>query len=229
LGDRKFAVDKLKLVDANLDKAVSLRRSIDLNTQPLPAGLRTFLVIGTRFDTITHLFWDDAAPHKVETPDGGDGTVSIQGAFLPGLQIQFSGQTHADLVTASEARLVLQGLFDATGILAPGGLKLTVRDRSVEADGVIHLRIHSDQDVSTFEGQLAWERAVLPAGRAEFAEADFVAVDAIPPRTVRYSGPEAEALMLRLKAPSTTGIYRLVLKMSGAPEVRSEAFVVRPN
>ena len=229
LSDRQFATQSLNLIDANLDKAMTFRQAIDLNSRPLPQGLRTFLLVGTRFDTITHFFWDGNAPQKVETRDAGDGTVSIQGAFLPGFQMQFSGQSHVDLVAAPEARLLLQGLFDATGILAPGKLMLTVRDRSVVADGIVHLRIHADGNVSTFAGELAWERAVLPPGQTELTDANFAAAVAPAPRAVRYSGPDAEALMLQLAAPSTTGIFRLILRVQGESDVKSEAFVVRPS
>jgi phospholipase A1 len=229
LSDRQFATQKLNLIDASLDKAIALRQAIDLNTKPLPQGLRTFLLVGTRFDTITHFFWDGNAAQKVETRDGGDGTVSIQGAFLPGLQMQVSGESHVDLVSAPEARLSLQGLFDAQGILAPGQLMLSVRDRSVTADGTVHLRIHADGNISAFQGELAWERAVLSPDQTELSNANFAVATAPAPRALRYVGPDVEAMMLRLPAPSMTGVYRLVLRIQGDPDLKSEAFVVRPS
>jgi phospholipase A1 len=229
LSDRQFAIQKLGLVNTNMDKAIALREAIDLKSRPLPNGLRTFLLIGTGFDTITHLLWDGNAPLKVETRNGGDGTVSIQGAYLQGFQTQFSGQSHVDLVAAPEARLSLQGLFDATGILAPGRLMLTVRDRSIIADATVHLRIHSDGDVSAFAGELIWERALIPPGQTEPTDVDFSAAVSPAPRALRFSGPDVEALMLRLKAPSTTGVYRIMLRIEGQDDVKSQSFVVRPN
>jgi hypothetical protein len=146
--------------------------------------------------------------------------------------MQFSGQSHVDLVAAPEARLSLQGLFGATGILAllaPHKLMLTVRDRSVVAEGTVQLRIHADGNVPTFAGELSWERAAPRPDGAELTDADFAAAAAPAPQAVRYSGPDAEALMLRLVAPTATGIYRLVLRVQGEPDVKSAAFVVRPS
>lgn len=234
LSDRAFAVQKLKLIAASLDKAAGFRQEIDLISKPLPPRILTFLLVGTRFDTITHFSWneDNQDIQKVETRDGGDGTVSIQGAFLPGFQMQFSGESHVDLVAAPEARLSLQGIFNATGILAPPKLMLTVRDRSVVVDEAVHARIHAaDGDVGTLRGEIAWERATPPAGQVEFTDAtpNFTVVAAPAPKPVTYSGPDAEALMLRLAAPSITGMYRLVLRIQGQADVKSEAFAVRPN
>jgi hypothetical protein len=105
----------------------------------------------------------------------------------------------------------------------------SVRYRSVIVDGTVHLRVHSDGEVSTFAGELAWERAVLSSGQTELTDANFAAAATPTPLSLRYSGPDAEALMLRLKAPSTTGIYRLILRIQGEPDVKSQSFVVRPN
>lgn len=190
-------------------------------------------MVGTRFDTITHFFWNGTSVDKVETRDAGDGTVSIQGAFLPGLQLQFTGEAHVDLIAADEARQSLQALFDAHGLLAappvPGEerLVLSVRDRVVDADGPVHLRIHAEGEVSAFQGELVWERATLKEGQAELTDADFAPITMLARTPIRYAGPTAEAMMLRLTAPNMTGIYRLVLKSESRPESRSEAFVVR--
>ena len=47
-------------------------------SRPIPPSIRCFLLIGTRFDTITHVAWSNNKPTVVETPDSGDGTVSFQ-------------------------------------------------------------------------------------------------------------------------------------------------------
>ena len=45
--------------------------------------VRCFLLIGSRFETITHFFWTGSEIKKEETPDGGDGTVCpSKGAYL---------------------------------------------------------------------------------------------------------------------------------------------------
>jgi hypothetical protein len=233
LSDHVFATEKLKLNDKNLAAALNFRNSIDLTRKPIPKSVRTFLMIGTRFDTITHFFWNGGWLDKVETPDGGDGTVSIQGAFLAGEQMQFTGEAHVDLVSAPEARLALQGLFDAQGLLAappiPGEERvvLSVRDRSVDVNGPAHLRIHADGEVRVLQGELIWERATLKDGQTELQDTDFAPLSTLAKVPIRYGGPIAEAMLLRLTAPSMAGIYHLAFKSDNRPESRSEAFVVR--
>jgi hypothetical protein len=233
LADRDFATKKLKLNAKNLDAAVAFRDAIDLAKRPLPRTIRTFLMVGTRFDTITHFFWNGSSADKVETRDAGDGTVSIQGAFLPGMQLQFTGEAHTDLISSQDARQALQGLFDAHGLLAappvPGEerLVLSVRDRAVDADGPMHVRVHAEGEIAAFEGDLVWERATRKEGQAELTEADFSPLGMTALVPIRYAGPTAETLMLRLTAPTMTGIYRLALKRKSGPDSRSEVFVVR--
>jgi len=48
-----------------------------------------------------------------------------------------------------------------------------------------------------------------------------------PPTPIQYDGPEAQSIMVDLKAPALTGIYRIVLKRDNQADERSPAFVVR--
>ena len=96
LSDTQFVTEKLHLNKQNLDRASTFRRSLD--AAPIPKEIRCFLLIGSRFETITHFFWTGNTLQKEETPDGGDGTVSIEGAYLGGTQVQFTGESHIELI-----------------------------------------------------------------------------------------------------------------------------------
>jgi hypothetical protein len=165
LADRRYDAQKVNFNTQNLDAALAFRKAIDLIKRPLPTTIRAFLMIGTRFDTITHFSWNGTSIDKQETRDAGDGTVSIQGAFLPGFQIQFTGEAHMDLVSSEDARQALQGLFDAHGLLAAPALAgeervvISIRDRVVNAESPVHVRIHAEGDLAAFKGKLVWERA----------------------------------------------------------------------
>ncbi len=231
LSDRTFAVDHLKLNAESLDLAANFRDAIDLSKAPLPNHVRTFLMIGTRFSTITHFVWNGGMVDKVETESAGDGTVSLQGAFLPGRQVQFTDKSHVSLIAANEARLVFQELFDADGLLRleDERLDITIVDVVVTQRAQFEALIHATSASTSFRGELSWERAMPPADKVEIDETDFKPVTQPAPKSISYSGPPMDEAILRLTAPQMTGIYRLVLKVTGYPESKSLPFMVRPS
>ncbi|MGY8666210.1 hypothetical protein Q3C01_28205 [Bradyrhizobium sp. UFLA05-109] len=231
LSDRKFAIDHLKLDGPMLDIAAAFRDAIDLTRTPIPKHVRTFLMIGTRFSTITHFVWNGGAIDKVETESAGDGTVSLQGAFLPGQQVQFTDKSHVGLIAANEARLAFQELFDADGLLRAEEerLEITVQAIVVNVQAPFEALIHATSTSSSFQGELSWERAVQAMDKAVIDESDFKPVTVPPPKPIRYSGPPMGEAILRLTAPSMTGIYRLVLKVEGQSDSKSMPFMVRPG
>ena len=228
LADTAFATEKLHLNRQSLDRAASFRQALE--TAPIPRDIRSFLLIGTRFETITHFFWTGSRIEKRETQDGGDGTVSLEGAYLPGFQVQFTGESHIDLIGSDVARATFQQLFDADGLAAPetGALKLSVRDLTVDVGSEVHIRIKAEGGILAFTGRLVWERAVAPRGKAGGGEPKFRPA-ASPPVPIRYAGPMADALALRLQAPSRAGVYRLRLVKGARIEAVSGAFVVRKS
>jgi hypothetical protein len=226
LADTAFATGTLHLNRPNLDRAAAFRRALE--TAPIPREIRTFLLIGTRFETITHFFWTGSEIEKRETQDGGDGTVSLEGAYLQGFQVQFTGESHVDLIASDVARATFQQLFDADGLAVPeaGALKLSVRDLTVDAGSEVHTRIKAEGGVFAFTGRLVWERADTARGKAA-GEPKFRRAASPPPVPIRYAGPMADALALRLEAPSRPGVYRLHLFKGARTEAVSAAFVVR--
>ena len=229
LSDQTFVTNVLRLEPQNLAKVKALHDAIDLAQHPLPKTIRVFLLIGTRFDTITHFEFAGNTVSKVETPDAGDGTVSLQGAYLPGLQMQFSGEAHVDLIDSGKARSAFQRLFGADGLafLQVGRINLSVRDQVVAPEGHVQLALLAEGGVRKIQGKLVWEKARLAPGAQEFKEEDFGAVADPPPTPIQYDGPEAQSIMVDLKAPALTGIYRIVLKRDNQADERSPAFVVR--
>lgn len=229
LGDRAFATQKLKLNPANLDRAIAFRKALDARS--IPPSVRSFLMIGTRFETITHFIWDGSSAAKVETPDAGDGTVSIPGAFVPAQQVQFTGEAHVDLIKSDLARVTFQQLFGADGLaaLVPDEVALTIRDLEVATERDVHLRIYSSASgLPDFDARLVWQRGALPAGQAVITDRDFKVVGSPPPVPIKFSGPRAEAIAVKLKAPALTGVYRIALEEAGKIFAVGESFVVSP-
>lgn len=229
LSDQAFVTNVLKLEPQNFAKVKALQAAIDLAQHPLPKAIRTFLLVGTRFDTITHFEFANDKLFKVETPDAGDGTVSLQGAYLPGFQMQFTGEAHVDLIDSGKARSAFQRLFGADGLafLEVGRINLSVRDQVVSPGGRVQVALLAEGGVRKVKGRLSWEKAKLKQGAEEFAEESFGAVADPPPTPLVYDGPEAQSIMVEMKAPDTTGIYRIVLKRDGQADEHSPAFVVR--
>jgi lecithin:cholesterol acyltransferase len=227
LADTQFVIETLHLNQKNLDRALAFRRSLE--AAPIPTEIRCFLLIGSRFETITHFFWTGSEIQKEETPDGGDGTVSIEGAYLGGSQVQFTGESHIELIDSNVARATFQQLFDANGLAAPevGRLTLSLRDLTVDLSSEVHVRIKAEGGFAHLSGQLVWERAVIPRDKKRStAEPKFRRLASLPRVPIDYSGPIADAVALRLQAPSRAGVYRLRLVKDARSETVSAAFVV---
>lgn len=143
--------------------------------------------------------------------------------------MQFTGESHIDLIASEVARATFQQLFDADGLAAPevGALKLSVRDLTVDVASEVHIRVKAEGGVLALTGRLVWERAVTPRGKAGGGEPSFRPAPSPPPVPIRYAGPMADALALRLEAPSRAGVYRLRLLKGARSEAVSGAFVVR--
>ena len=228
LGDRDFALNQLKLLPSGLDAAAAFRAAIDLSEKPLPRGVRTFVMLGTRFSTITHFAWADNTIDKVETLNAGDGTVSLQGAYLPSMQTQFTGMSHVDLISSPEARLTFQEMFDADGLLAAldEQVKIDVRDI---VDGPMEVRFRSEHGLTSVHGEIYWERLSRDDAKAEPDDGDFAIVQGLARQSIDYSGPPTTSLLLSFDAPAVTGIYRLRFARAGKLEAASRPFVVRPK
>jgi phospholipase A1 len=231
LADRQFATTVMKLTSEGLDKAKAFRESLEV--QPIQDTVRCFLLIGTRYSTITHFSVSGGNVEPQETEDGGDGTVSIQGAYLPKYQVQFTGESHVDLIASGTARQTFQELFGADGLAAmlaaTIGPKISVRDREVQVGpgSLVHARITGEKDFDAVDGKLQFERAMLPAGQTEFKDEDFKPVGQ-PSATITYRGPSVDAIAIKIPAPSMTGLYRLVLKRDEQTIALSPTFVVSP-
>jgi hypothetical protein len=164
----------------------------------------------------------------VETADAGDGTVSIEGAYVPGFQVQFTGESHVDLIASDVARRTFQQLFDAEGLLllVAGQIVLSVRDLEVPTDGEVHVRLYAEAGIPSFKGELSFERGSLQAGQDKLDDKDFHPIANSRPTPIGYNGPNADSIVVKLGAPSFTGVYRVVLSEDGRRIAASPNFVV---
>jgi phospholipase A1 len=224
LADRPFSVGKLKLNAANLQRAEEFQAAVSKNK--IPAGIRQFLFVGTQFETITHFIWNGTALDAAKTEDAGDGTVSLQGAYVPQAQIQFTSQSHVKLILSEAARISFQRLFDADGLLGIE-IELALRDASIAAGSETQARINSTEGFDVLHGELVWVRADIPPGSVTASENVPFLDSNEPVAVVRYDGPKSPSISLKLMAPSRHGVYRLVLRRDGIDDVQSSTIVVQ--
>ncbi len=170
----------------------------------------------------------DIAKLKQFEDNAGDGTVSLQGAMLSGAQIRFCGQPHMTLIAADEVKSVVRDLFDADSILPAGQRNLAVRDKIVGITQPVHASLQDRNGSAVFDGKIVWERADPVDPQSVNRQDPVFTETSVPmPKGLRYTGPETEAITLRLSAPEVPGIYRLVFKSARGGNIVSDAFVVR--
>lgn len=232
LDEEAFVIEHVKLDPVNYQAYREFRNVID--TRPYPEQVRRFVLMGTRYETITHFFWTGRDVQPVECDDGGDGTVSIQGAYLPEVQCRFTGESHVSLIKSAEARQTFQDLMDATGLLAAGigQVEVSTRDILVDNNAPIHLSIISDGTMGAMSGEIVIEGAPLPADLGqEPGKVEFMPLRGRPPQPFDYRGPSITSATMKLAGIGTPGVYRVTIQSPGGalPFARSPNFIVIPT
>lgn len=226
LGERDFALEKLNLVEASYRSYLDFRTAI--HGKPYPEGIRRFLLMGTRYPTMTHFFWTNdpgGALQVVSTLEGGDGTVSVPGAYLADVQCQLTGEAHVTLIKANEARGTFQELMGARGMLGAPQVDLSVRDAVVQRGAEIYLGVASDGTLDKVAGEIVFETAYEPAPGAP---PQFVPLRGRAPKPFAYDGPAISAATLVLPGLDTPGVYRIAVQAvrGGPPIAESPPFAV---
>lgn len=218
LQDRDFATKVLKLTDTGYDSYLNFRASID--DKNYPKGLRRFVLIGTRYETMTHFYWTGGELIAASTQDAGDGTVSIPAALLADAQCQFTGESHVNLIRAVESKNVFAELMDATSLLGPSQVEISVRDISVELNAPVHVSIATDGSLTQVTGALIVEGAPLPADTSQPVPEDlqFAPLRGRAPQPFSYNGPAIQGASIRLPGIGTPGLYRIVVQTSPSVE-----------
>lgn len=222
--------EALGLTPSSLESAVAVFKDLQ---KPWP-DLRTFLFVGTRFETMTHVLWDGARAVIVKSKNGGDGTVNLQGSMVNARQIRLTDKNHMSLIKSAEARLALQDLFEADGILAMAAetvVTLTPAELFVENRHPVEILIGIEGPGAEVEGILYLERAKVAAA----ADADMLTEAAFDgaakefARDLDYDGPELVSLKVKIEDLPGPAVFRPVFEMSASPGQRfvGPAFVVK--
>jgi Lecithin:cholesterol acyltransferase len=226
LGDEEFALQRLKLRTESYEAYLQFRSDID---KPYPNGVRRFVLMGTRFDTITHFFWDGENLAPVRSKDGGDGTVSIPAAYLPNVQCRLTGEAHVSLIRSDECRQTFQELMGATGMLRAGvqQIEVSTRDVVIDMGAAVELVILTDR-VDSVSGEITIEGAPVPADEGTLpGPGDFKPLKGRAPQPFSYRGPTITGASMSLPGIGTPGLYRVVISSStGALLAQSPIFVV---
>ncbi len=187
--------------------------------------VRVFTFVGNRFKTLTHFTFGGAGLSPVETDDGGDGTVPLQGALLPGEQVQYTDKAHQEVLLGRAGLRALQEYFNADGLLAAAitGIELSARDQVVPHRGDVEVHLGFAMPVTTVEGRIFLERARPAEGDADLRFAGEERV-----QTINYKGSELTSISVGFQDMQGPGIFRAVFE-SGAGDGRalSSAFVVQ--
>jgi phospholipase A1 len=201
---------KLGLVEPNLVAAQRFRAALDLDRRP--ANVRYFNFAGTQQSTATHCVIRPVSgsrlrPDAIDDNDGGDGTVPIWSAFLPGIGRQFVGGEHGTIYQDNKLRHVLATLLGKEGTLAgvPDQVQVAVRDRVVEPEEIVHVAIGFGMSIQDFSGVLTIERAVTDPANGKAAA--YAPPQATYP--VEYKGLGVESISLTFNAPELPGFYRV--------------------
>jgi phospholipase A1 len=209
---------------------------------------RYFGFVGTHKTTLEGFLYDgsasgSAAVTKIEIDDGGDDTVPIWSADLPGLQVQYVGGSHPFLFQDSGLLSRLAELLppgsSAVSVAAVQGPLTSAIDASV-AGLVLRKGGRQPQEVvvklsigphTVAKGELVIEHRPLPAGGAKFDGAKWlrspqsvrhVRVD-LPPR-----GPRHYPVAIGALGDLASGYYNVFFRRAGEKKAagQSAPFIV---
>jgi hypothetical protein len=105
------------------------------------------------------------------------------------------------------------------------GVELDVQHKVVEPEATLAIALRPEGGTPGLDGDLWFERAETPLG----AEPVFHRVGR--PIAVRYNGPTADSLQLRVDAPEQVGAYRLAFynRDQAEPIASDDLFVQEPQ
>jgi pimeloyl-ACP methyl ester carboxylesterase len=216
------------LKKGSLDAAARFHDAI---RRPWP-NVRTFLFVGTRYETPTHFLWDGKSMTLVRTKDGGDGTVTLQGSLIENQQVRFTDKSHVSLINADQTRSALQMLFNADGIYAISPdtvVSISVAELVVENRGQIEIGLAIKGTGKSIEGTLFLERARPSQDAQQVEEADFEVGKREYSSELVYDGPDLTSLHVFLNDVIGPAIFRPVFETKETQPRRSvgPAFVVK--
>jgi pimeloyl-ACP methyl ester carboxylesterase len=226
---------RLGLERASLEAAEAFQGRLAAQS---PAHVRYFCFSGTQMPTASACWLreEDSAyrAEKAERDSAGDGTVPFWSSWLPGVQTLPVGGEHGVIYKNREVRVRLAALLGRPNRLGqvakvglPGtgrGVELDLQQKVVEPLDTIAIALRPEGGTVGLEGQLWFERADAEG----VSEPTFHRVG--NPITIRYSGPTADSLQLRVDAPAEVGAYRLAFYEQETPEpaAHDDLFVQQP-
>ena len=209
----------LGLVPENLEAARQFHAALDLARRP--EWVRYFCVAGSRQTTATHVtvagLGGTPKLASVEPEDAGDGTVPIWSSFLPGVQRLFVGGEHSTIYKSVDLRNGLSALL--TGALQTlagvvGRFEISLRQRVVEPQKLLHAAVALDPGASSFTGTLKIEPANINPTTGQIEGFG----PPIETQAVQYAGVGLRRKSLVLKAPPQHGVYRFALYDNRRPD-----------
>lgn len=197
----------LKLSESNLASASRFHKTLAIERKP--AECRYFCFSGTRQLTTTSVeisgLGGNARSTRIDREGGGDGTVPVWSSSIAGVQMEPTGGEHGDIYKNGELKRGLGSLLGKPGLLLATGLvpELSVLPKIARLDAPVRVTIDLPADTVAIQGVLILQRMIDKAG-------DLIENPAaLSRRTVAYSGPAIDHLVVIITAPDVPGIYRL--------------------
>jgi hypothetical protein len=202
----------------------------ELETDSIEA--RQFFFVGNRLETITHFTWDGKTVVPVRTRDGGDGTVSLQGAILENQQIQFGDKNHLSLIKSVGTRAALQEIFSADGLLTIATeteVTINVSDTFVESRSSVEIALNISGPGQSLEGILFIEKARTAPTDVDLSAENFKHSERLQVQNITYSGPQMTSLHVLVDELVGPGVFRPVFETFEDPPRRflGPAFAVK--
>jgi pimeloyl-ACP methyl ester carboxylesterase len=213
----------------NLHAASSFHQTLSLAKKP--EYMRYFCFAGTQEKTVASVqAADDGGKYLVsglKRKEGGDGTVPIWSAILPGIERELTGGEHGTIFTDRILRQVLSTLLGHQGVLATSGsfVQVTVSQQVYSPDDPINLTIEFPRSTRHIHGALKVEHANPVAS----GEPSFRAI--VSPEIMTYTGPTLDHLVIEMAPLNDPGLYRAMFEPDDRNIARgaTEFFVQQPN
>jgi len=206
---------RLGLSLSNLAAAEIFHRQLDLARKP--AHIRYFTFTGNLKSTVhaMHII-NPRKPRPVvqqyEHPGGGDGTVPIWSALLPGTQGDLVDGAHGTIFQAKALLNLLGNLLGYKGTLPAPAAAVVLKDQVVDIDAATEITLELDAPCGNLEGKLELKRVTDASGAALAAD-----VPPLAEHPLAYKGPAIQRLDMTVTAPSYAGAYEIRFVRQQAP------------
>lgn len=217
---------KLGLSQNNLLAAQRFHKTLNLANKPEHVRYFTFTGnLKTTVHAMEIISFDGRSSQlrRRERASGGDGTVPIWSAALPGTQGELVDGTHGTVFHDTALKYLLGNLLGYEGNLSKNEIAIVVKDQIADSDAQTEISIElanaSEALNGRFRVRYIADQTGEPLEDNESAWADW--------HQIRYEGPLIRRLDLFVIAPKYPGVYELDFVREGGVSSEAVSLLVR--